>query len=188
MAVEAEMRELRSEYVIHAKLKNNLLLSRILERHENVNQFCEANGLSASEVGALVGLKSPALGRDGCWRPFVMRLADILGVMPEELFSEEQRTIELKTNEAFLEITRRQALAITTMDERVEIEDLARKILVHTKLTSNERQVVELVVMGDHTLDSVGMRLDLTRERIRQIEAKALRKMRKTMARIYGGV
>jgi RNA polymerase primary sigma factor len=31
---------------------------------------------------------------------------------------------------------------------------------------------------GDHTLEEVGQSFDVTRERIRQIEAKALRKMR----------
>jgi RNA polymerase primary sigma factor len=31
---------------------------------------------------------------------------------------------------------------------------------------------------GEHTLEEVGKRFDVTRERIRQIEAKALRKLR----------
>ena len=31
---------------------------------------------------------------------------------------------------------------------------------------------------SDHTLDEVGRQFDLTRERIRQIEVKALRKLR----------
>jgi RNA polymerase primary sigma factor len=31
---------------------------------------------------------------------------------------------------------------------------------------------------NDHTLEEVGKQFDVTRERIRQIEAKALRKMR----------
>jgi RNA polymerase primary sigma factor len=30
----------------------------------------------------------------------------------------------------------------------------------------------------DHTLEEIGMRFDVTRERIRQIEAKGLRKLR----------
>jgi len=56
---------------------------------------------------------------------------------------------------------------------------------VHTALaglTERERQVLELrfgLVDGqDHTLEEVSRYFDVTRERIRQIEAKALRKLR----------
>lgn len=49
-------------------------------------------------------------------------------------------------------------------------------------LTDRERQVLEmrfgLKDGRDHTLEQVGKRFDVTRERIRQIEAKALRKLR----------
>ena len=49
-------------------------------------------------------------------------------------------------------------------------------------LTERERQVLEmrfgLVDGRDHTLEEVGKYFNVTRERIRQIEAKALRKLR----------
>jgi RNA polymerase primary sigma factor len=49
-------------------------------------------------------------------------------------------------------------------------------------LSERERQVLELrfgLVDGkDHTLEEVGRYFNVTRERIRQIEAKALRKLR----------
>jgi len=51
-----------------------------------------------------------------------------------------------------------------------------------TVLTDREREVLELrfgLVDGkDHTLEEVSRYFDVTRERIRQIEAKALRKLR----------
>jgi RNA polymerase primary sigma factor len=56
---------------------------------------------------------------------------------------------------------------------------------VHSALTSlseREREVLELrfgLKDGkDHTLEEVSRHFDVTRERIRQIEAKALRKLR----------
>jgi len=49
-------------------------------------------------------------------------------------------------------------------------------------LTDRERKVLRLRFgIGDgvdHTLEEVGQQFDVTRERIRQIEAKALRKLR----------
>jgi RNA polymerase primary sigma factor len=49
-------------------------------------------------------------------------------------------------------------------------------------LSERERQVLErrfgLVDGKDHTLEEVGQYFNVTRERIRQIEAKALRKLR----------
>ena len=49
-------------------------------------------------------------------------------------------------------------------------------------LTSREAKVLRMrfgIEMNtDHTLEEVGKQFDVTRERIRQIEAKALRKLR----------
>ena len=45
-------------------------------------------------------------------------------------------------------------------------------------LTPRERAVVEARYQGDHTLSAIGEAVDLSRERIRQIEDKALRKLR----------
>ena len=53
--------------------------------------------------------------------------------------------------------------------------------VLHT-LTPREEQVIRMRFgIGDgseHTLEEVGQRFSVTRERIRQIEAKALRKLR----------
>jgi len=49
-------------------------------------------------------------------------------------------------------------------------------------LTEREAKVIRMRfgigMNNDHTLEEVGKQFDVTRERIRQIEAKALRKMR----------
>jgi RNA polymerase primary sigma factor len=74
-------------------------------------------------------------------------------------------------------------------DEATEPMDAAAKEMlkeqVHfvlTALSERERQVLELrfgLIDGkDHTLEEVSRYFNVTRERIRQIEAKALRKLR----------
>ncbi|MFT5042413.1 MAG: RNA polymerase primary sigma factor [Hyphomicrobiaceae bacterium] len=61
-----------------------------------------------------------------------------------------------------------------------DLQDQTRKVLA--SLTPREEQVLRLRFgigeKTDHTLEEVGGRFSVTRERIRQIEAKALRKLR----------
>ena len=74
-------------------------------------------------------------------------------------------------------------------EEALEPMDAAAREMLHESiknalavLSERERQVLELrfgLVDGtDHTLEEVGQYFNVTRERIRQIEAKALRKLR----------
>jgi RNA polymerase primary sigma factor len=61
-----------------------------------------------------------------------------------------------------------------------EIKDVINKIL--STLTKRERKVIQLrfglIDNKEHTLEEISDKLNVTRERIRQIEAKALRKLR----------
>jgi RNA polymerase primary sigma factor len=60
------------------------------------------------------------------------------------------------------------------------LSDQTRKVL--STLTPREEKVLRMrfgiAERTDHTLEEVGQSFDVTRERIRQIEAKALRKLR----------
>jgi RNA polymerase primary sigma factor len=53
---------------------------------------------------------------------------------------------------------------------------------VLTSLTPREERIVRMRfgigISSDHTLEQVGQQFSVTRERIRQIEAKALRKLK----------
>ena len=60
------------------------------------------------------------------------------------------------------------------------LQDATKEVL--GTLTSREAKVLRMrfgiEMSTDHTLEEVGKQFDVTRERIRQIEAKALRKLR----------
>jgi RNA polymerase sigma factor (sigma-70 family) len=167
---------LRNEYVIHAKIKNNLILSRILERAKTVGQFCKENNLSPTVVGEFVNLKAPARLQDQSWSKGALELADALGCLPEELFDEEQQRIRLRTNEAFVEISRRQVLEAYDPAKHIEDKDHVQKLLAG--LTERESHVIRQRFLGEQSLEQVGDAMGIGKERVRQIEALALRKMR----------
>jgi RNA polymerase primary sigma factor len=64
--------------------------------------------------------------------------------------------------------------------ERAEMSEHIKKVL--KTLTPKEEKVIRMRfgigVDRDHTLEEVGRHLSITRERVRQIEAKALRKLK----------
>jgi RNA polymerase primary sigma factor len=71
-------------------------------------------------------------------------------------------------------------------DAGVLVEDQARQVQRALGILSEQqRQVLRLrfgLDDGEHTLEQIGQRFGLTRERIRQIEAKALKKLRRPLA------
>jgi RNA polymerase primary sigma factor len=71
-------------------------------------------------------------------------------------------------------------------DAGVLVEDQARQVQRALGILSEQqRQVLRLrfgLDDGEHTLEQIGQRFGVTRERIRQIEAKALKKLRRPLA------
>lgn len=64
--------------------------------------------------------------------------------------------------------------------------DLIRKILDATPLTERETQAIWLHVIEGSTLDEIGEVMDCTRERVRQIVGKGLRRLRTHQSKVTG--
>lgn len=171
-----------SDYVIHAKLKNNNLLSKILEMAPSVNAWCLRFGFKPNQVGELINLKAAPTNAKGEWRLLAVRISEALGVSPEELWIEEQATARLRTNAVFIEMSRQQALAVVGSRESEliseEISQQVRRIVFDDSMSSRERQVIRLRFYEDKTLTETAKDLGVTLERARQIESRALNKLR----------
>jgi DNA-binding CsgD family transcriptional regulator len=170
-----------SDYVIHAKLKNANLLRRILATSKNVAEFCRDHNLGQSEIGDLINLKTPALLQTREWCSTALKLADIFGCLPDELFVEEQQTLRLLTNQVMIERSRREIL-----ESRGSLESLERSIdtkrllgVLTGALNEREERVVKMLHMEGKTLREIGAELKVTQERVRHIDAKAMQKMRR---------
>ena len=62
--------------------------------------------------------------------------------------------------------------------DRSSLKEITKEVLSSTYLTSNEQSVLRKRYMEEWTTEAIAQKLDLSRSRISQIEAKALRKLR----------
>lgn len=70
--------------------------------------------------------------------------------------------------------------------DHVEERDFLAKILAVQPLLEREEKVLWLVLIEEETLEDVGLQLGVTKERVRQIYLKAIRKLRTRQKEITG--
>ena len=177
----------RSDYRVSVKVRNNNILSVAESKgFTSIPKLAAASGISYIRLLDLVNMTlSPLSPKTGEVLAFVDRLCATLETPFESLFCDEQ-FIALKTNKAERELDaedmRRLVGTMGATDAMEALEfDSAFKSINFDVLTDRESQVLRLRFGFDEnekTLDQVAEILDVTRERIRQIEAKALRKLR----------
>ena len=74
---------------------------------------------------------------------------------------------------------------LTSYEDAIEDIDFMRKIWDRSNLNTQQCYVLLTRVVYGATLEEVGQRINVTRERIRQIEAKAIRKLRHAALSIH---
>lgn len=182
------------EYRINLKVRNNLLLSAIENAgYKNVAQFCKAAKLTPSCVGALINLKESPIRQDGDWTALAKRIANFLGLVPEELWTHEQTMFVLPTNQSHFSISHKEMLVTLARNtgellEQPEIDenlhDQDRKRIIGELLDSLPPRQAKILRLRfgidsgkEHTLEEIAEMYDLSRDRIRQIEHEAFRRL-----------
>jgi RNA polymerase sigma factor (sigma-70 family) len=182
-AYNSEMKD----YRLTIKVRNNRLLKAI----EAVGgtpggKWCEVNGLSYSTVNNLINMTSSPLTAGGELRLDAVRLCEVLGKLPEDLWSNEQ-LYPLERNFSEMEMDHAQVVALLPQEQQSYLPDFSEFERVQTKalvskavstLTKREQEVIQMRFENDLTFDECASRLGVTSERVRQIYAKALRKLR----------
>ena len=187
-----------NEYRIKVTVRNNLILNAIEGAgYKSLASFCRASGMSQTALGQLISLRQPPLNIDGEFSLLAKKLMEELCALPTDLWTSEQLTLRLKRNSAERDVSAEGMRAALGMhaEELLELmkpDDPDDAVLKHEmvdvvgeqldSLTPRESKVLRMrygIGCEEHTLEEVGVMFDVTRERIRQIEAKALRKLKK---------
>lgn len=181
------------DYRLEVKVKNNNILKRIEEAgYKTVGEFCRLNNKINwnSRIGEFINLKASPLMANGDFYPQVYEMSDLLNCSPEDLFNETQLQTALETNKRTLEVNEAEMkFMLSNMKEPLLLENqihadrLSETIAdVLKELTPREAKVIKLRFgldgLGPQTLEEVGKVFDVSKDRIRQIESKALKKMR----------
>jgi RNA polymerase sigma factor (sigma-70 family) len=175
------------DYRLTIKVRNNRLLKAIEGAGGTPGKkWCDANGLSYVKVNSLINMTSSPLTANGDLFPDAAKLCDVLGKLPEDLWSNEQ-LYPLERNFSEMDMSHEQVVALLPQEQQQylpdfsELENAQTKSLVSaalSTLTDREREVIRMRFEEDLTYEECAKQFDLTRGRICQIEAKAMRKLR----------
>ena len=176
---------MNKDFRINIKVRNNRLIEAIEESGGQLGgKWCSANGLRYTSVNDLIRLKaSPLAANKIDLSATAAKLCEVLNKSPNELWSDDlihplvQNDIavklsapELKQIVQYHENEPDKLFAISEMQDKVND--------VVNDLDPREKEVIKMLFFDELTLEEVGERFDVTRERVRQIEARALRKLR----------
>jgi DNA-directed RNA polymerase sigma subunit (sigma70/sigma32) len=189
-----------SDYKVEIRIRNARVLRLMrLAGVKNVANLSRLSGVRQTTIANLINLKmKPMSNITGTWKPQVLLLADALNCMPEDMFSDHQRTSFLASNKRSIEMSETEVYLLMYCLEQVLLPDdvvlaAERKghivALLDEILTPRQADVLKkrfgLDGDGEKTLEELGSTLSIVGEGVRQIEAKALRRLRHPSNRKY---
>jgi len=178
------------EFRLKVSVRNNLLLSAIeAQGYASVAEFERACGLGIGRINNLVAMREAPISTSGEFSKNAKLVMEVLGAAPTDLWTEQQLTIKLKTNSGeraidanlvqhLLEQKHRTDYLPSPEDSLLAAETSAIVEQVLGTLNPREKDILQERFEKDLTLEEVGNHHGLSKERIRAIESKALRKLR----------
>jgi len=176
-----------NDYRVKITIRNERLLAAMEGMgYKSVAEFSRNQGLNSVKVNEIFSGKIPPLDREGNPKELTKEILEILNLTIEKAFTEKQlkgfkkHTFEVKIEEEKL-------LQIISPAKNQEIKVIEQEVKsklseILSTLTPREEKILRMrfgIGMNtDHTLEEVGRKFFVTRERIREIEGKALRKLK----------
>ena len=170
----------KNEYLLDIRVKNNNLamLMKALGI-KNAAELSRVSGVTHTNIGQILNLKISATTANGNIRTYVQALADFFNVLPENLFPEECFHDPLYTNRVEREVSFAQ---LCPPSDGIGQDGNEALLEVLNTLTARERDVIKRKFGLDGyepaTLEDIGKIHGVSHERVRQIQARAFRKLR----------
>lgn len=169
------------EYLVKVTIRNNLILRQMKKLGiKTQTELAKLAGIPATTVGMLIGMKKRPLNKlSGEWLDTAFALSAALHMEPEELWTEKQRGMALDSNSREVSMSEDAVMQLASGD-RLERNFIASKLVADalTTLRPREQAVIQARFFDGDTLEEIGNRQGVTKEVIRQLEAKALRKLK----------
>ena len=181
-------------YRVKVTVRNNLLLSAIeAAGYKSQSEFARSAELSPTEVNNLVAMRHAPITLDGEFSHEAKAIMEALGACPSDLWTDEQLTLRLKRNTgersvesdvvaAMLEQHNENMLLPNPESLMMELDKHNVVAAALDSLTEREKKVLQMhngIDCNENSLEDIAKVLNVTRERVRQIEAKAMRKLRR---------
>lgn len=165
---------------VDVRLRNN----RLIEAREQLGMSQTAAAL-AMGVGkeVLCGLETfrlRALGDNG-WTSTAIKISDFYGLGLEYLWSKEAREVVKSVGVSKIDTFSGQLIGAEEVIEREQLRGAVREAV--RTLPPRARRLLERRFIEDLTLEECGQAFDVSRERVRQIETKALGKVKTSLER-----
>lgn len=178
------------EYRVKVSVRNNLLLKAIESTGvKSVAEFCRVNDLSLTRLNGLICMRIKPINIHGEFCRTARDVMEVLGACPTDLWTKEQLNMRLEKNstELYMDTQTLQAMMsgqamlppVDTPEELAIKGELSTAVAtVLASLTNKEQQILGMRIKLDMTMEKIAEILNISKERVRQIEAKALRKLR----------
>lgn len=184
------------EFRVEVRVKNNLLYRAITDAgFDTVAAFSRACGVQQGVIGELLNMSAAPLNKAGEWRPPVLRMAQALRALPEDLFPADYLDRTLKQNKVVREFSADEIVGVIKIaqetPEQLMIRDDAAQSLYDALKELNPRSADVLARRHGlfdyepHTLEDVAKVYKVNRERIRQIELQAMRILKSPNRKLY---
>lgn len=166
------------DFNVKITVRNNRLLQAIRKKYESVADLSRKMGRSQGAVNALVAMKVKPINEKG-WTELASDVAAMVGKEPVEIWPENLQDIRLSTSTSEFTIDMdgvKQIMSDNSTEKMIAHSQVLQQL--DTRLTDKQKKVIDMRFKQNMSLEETGKVLGLSRERVRQIECKSIRRMR----------